>query len=90
MAVHHIGSTAIPGIHAKPILDLMPVVRDLAQLDSRQCNIEALGYDYWGELGLPGRRYCTKTDPTTGQRLVQLHCYEERSTEIVRHLVFPR
>jgi GrpB-like predicted nucleotidyltransferase (UPF0157 family) len=86
--VHHIGSTAIPGIRAKPILDLMPVIINLAELDKCQGNIKALGYDWWGALGLPGRRYCTKSDSKTGHRTVQLHCYEDGSTEITRHLAF--
>jgi GrpB-like predicted nucleotidyltransferase (UPF0157 family) len=86
--VHHIGSTAIPGIRAKPIIDLLPVVTSLAELDDRRPQIEALGYEWWGEFGLPGRRYCTKDDPHTGRRLAQLHCYAEGSSEITRHLAF--
>ena len=88
LTVHHVSSTAIPGIHAKPILDLMPVVRELAALDGRHHDRETSGYESWGELALPGRRYYTKTDPVTGRRLIQLHCYEDGSSEIVRHLAF--
>ena len=88
LAVHHVGSTAIPGIRAKPVLDLMPVVTSLTELDRRQTDLEMLGYDWWGELGLPGRRYCTKTDSMTNRRLMQLHCYAEGSPEITRHLAF--
>jgi GrpB-like predicted nucleotidyltransferase (UPF0157 family) len=88
LALHHVGSTAIAGIHAKPILDLMPVVTSLSELDGRKSNIMALGYEWWGEFGLPGRRYCTRSDPGTGRRLIQLHCYAEGSPEIVRHLAF--
>lgn len=88
LTVHHVGSTAIPGIRAKPVLDLMPVVAELASLDRRRAEVEALGYQWWGERGLPGRRYCTKTDRTTRRRLVQLHCYAQGSPEITRHLAF--
>jgi GrpB-like predicted nucleotidyltransferase (UPF0157 family) len=88
VVVHHIGSTSIPGIRAKPIVDLMPLVSSLAELDALREKIEALGYEWFGEYGIPGRRYCKRDDPTSGRRLVQLHFFEARSPEVRRHLVF--
>lgn len=87
-AVHHVGSTAVPGMRAKPILDLIPIVRSLPELESSRSLLEGLGYAWWGEYGLPGRRCCTLDDPLSGCRKAQLHCYEQGSSEIIRHLAF--
>ncbi len=88
LTVHHVGSTAIPGIHAKPILDLIPVARRLSDLDACRARFEALGYEWWDEYGLSERRYCTRSNAATGTRLSQLHCYEDGSPEIIRHVAF--
>jgi GrpB-like predicted nucleotidyltransferase (UPF0157 family) len=88
IAIHHVGSTAIPGICAKPILDLMPEVALLGELDASRGALESLGYEWWGEYGIQGRKYCTLNEPVTGRRLVQLHCFETGSPEIERRLAF--
>jgi GrpB-like predicted nucleotidyltransferase (UPF0157 family) len=87
VAVHHIGSTSVAGLAAKPIIDLMPLVTDLADLDRERRRIEALGYDWHGEFGLSGRRYCTLSDKA-GIRIVQLHFFTADSSHVERHIAF--
>jgi GrpB-like predicted nucleotidyltransferase (UPF0157 family) len=85
--VHHIGSTSVPGLAAKPIIDLMPVVSSLSELDREQSRVEMLGYAWHGELGIPERRYCTRSDEF-GNRIVQLHFFSANSSHAARHLAF--
>jgi GrpB-like predicted nucleotidyltransferase (UPF0157 family) len=56
LAIHHIGSTSIPGIHAKPIIDMLAVARDLSQIDQRAQNMREIRYEVMGEFGIAGRR----------------------------------
>ena len=86
--IHHVGSTSIDGIRAKPILDLIPEVRSLEALDAAAARLGALGYTWRGEFGIAGRRYCTLDDPASGTRLVQLHCFAVGHPEIARMLLF--
>ena len=87
VAVHHVGSTAVPGLIAKPIIDLMPVVDSLASLDEQRQSIKAQGYRWHGEFGIPGRRYCTLADEA-GVRAVQLHFFKADSPHVERHIAF--
>ena len=87
LTLHHIGSTSIPGILAKPIIDLLGVVADLDQLDVCSLAIESLGYEAMGELGIEGRRYFRKVD-SNGTRTHHLHVFEMGSPHIERHLAF--
>jgi len=80
----HFGSTAVPGLAAKPVIDLMGIVADLEDLDWRRPHIEAAGYEWFGEFGIAGRRFNTLT--RNGKRAVHLHFYGQESEQIGRHI----
>ena len=87
VAVHHIGSTAIPDIYAKPVVDLLVEVRDITEVDGRGSEMESLGYEVMGEYGIPGRRYFRKENQA-GIRTHHIHVFEAGSAEAERHLAF--
>ena len=85
--LHHIGSTAIPNIFAKPIIDILLEVDDLAELDDRSSAMKELGYEAMGEYGISGRRYFSK-DNAARIRTHQVHAFEAKSPGVERHLAF--
>lgn len=85
--IHHIGSTAIPGIYAKPVIDILLEVTDVAELDTRATGLVGLGYEALGEYGIPGRRYFRKNS-AAGVRTHQIHAFERDSDGHERHLAF--
>lgn len=82
--VEHMGSTAVPGLASKPILDLMLVVPDAAAAVRTITPLLTLGYECRGELGIEGRIYFSKGNPRTHH----LHEYWRGNPEIERHLMF--
>jgi GrpB-like predicted nucleotidyltransferase (UPF0157 family) len=87
IAIHHIGSTAIETIYAKPIIDILIEVKDLNKVDDRNPEIESLGYIAIGEFGIVGRRFFRK-DNNDGIRTHHIHTFEVGSPQIERHLAF--
>jgi len=65
VGIEHIGSTAVPGLPAKPVLDVAVAVASLAAVGALIGPIGALGYRYLGEYGLPGRHFFQLGDPVT-------------------------
>jgi GrpB-like predicted nucleotidyltransferase (UPF0157 family) len=66
IAIHHIGSTSVPNLAAKPIIDILVVLRETETIDRFSSAMEALGYRVRGECldaeipGTPGRFYFSK------------------------------
>lgn len=88
VVVEHIGSTAVPGLGARPIIDMMLGAPDLAQVDARIPALEAEGYRYVAEFekAMPDRRYFTKLDVPPGK--FHLHAVVLDSPYWKRHLAF--
>ena len=87
LVIHHIGSTSIPGIHAKPIIDMLAVAGDLSRVDADSERMRAIGYEVMGEFGIDGRRYFRR-DNAAGVRTEQVHAFANGSPHLLRHLAF--
>lgn len=87
LEIHHIGSTSVPGLAAKPVIDILPVVRDITLVDAFNPPFEAIGYEPMGENGIPGRRFFRKGGAE--HRSHHLHIFgTDNTTDIHRHLAF--
>ncbi|MFB6362814.1 GrpB family protein [Paenibacillus elgii] len=82
----HIGSTSVPDLKAKPIIDILLVVNDINECDTYSAQFEKLGYEVMGEFGIKGRRYFRKGGD---HRTHQIHAFQyDNIQEIERHLSF--
>jgi len=81
---HHIGSTAVPGLAAKPVIDILLEVRDVERLDMLDEAMRAIGYEPRGEFGIPGRRYYPKGGD---RRTHHVHAFSVGDPHIDGHLV---
>lgn len=83
--VHHIGSTSVPGLSAKPVIDMLLEVSDINQLDKCTHLMINAGYVARGENGIAGRRYFIKGGD---QRSHQVHAFSAGDAQIPGHLAF--
>jgi GrpB-like predicted nucleotidyltransferase (UPF0157 family) len=85
ISIHHIGSTAVPGLAAKPIIDILLEVAELSALDAISEQMVRIGYTPKGEFGIPGRRYFPKGGEN---RTHQIHAFASGDVGLFRHLAF--
>ncbi len=85
IVLHHIGSTAVAGLHAKDCIDLLGVVEHLADVQGQITAMSKLGYEHRGEYGIEGRAYFSKR-----QRKAHLHVFARGDQKIQDHLEFVR
>ncbi|MDN3018303.1 GrpB family protein [Paenibacillus sp. BSR1-1] len=81
----HFGSTSVHGLKAKPVIDMMCIVKDIVKVDSYNHKMSELGYDVAGEWGIPGRRLFRKGGDN---RTHHIHFYQFDNPQIERHLIF--
>ena len=84
----HMGSTSVPGLRAKPVIDIMGLVWDLKKVEDCRPAFEELGYKVLGECGIPGRRYMRRGgDGTPRTHHVHLHQFDD-SRNILKDIAF--
>ncbi|MHC4552772.1 MAG: GrpB family protein [Planctomycetota bacterium] len=86
--IEHIGSTAVPGLIAKPIIDIMIGLADFSAADSLVPTIQSHGYEYFPQYEdiMPYRRFFKKTDGDTVTH--HIHMVRIESDFWIRHLLF--
>lgn len=80
LSIHHIGSTSVPGLNAKPKIDILAVVKSFSSVDPS--SLERLGFKTRGEK-IPTGRYFSKESPS-----IHLHLFEEGNPIIEQDLKF--
>lgn len=87
VSTEHIGSTSIPDILAKPVIDIAAAAISLDVIDRLAPKMGAIGYEARGEHGIPGRRYFKKRGREKEPGF-HLHVFERGSDNLRRHLLF--
>ena len=84
--IEHIGSTSIPNLKSKPIIDILISVNSLEDVDLKKNEFEKIGYEYMGEFGIKNRRYLRKGGV---ERTHQIHIFhKDDEFNLNRHLAF--
>ena len=93
--IRHVGSTSVPGLHAKPILDIDLVIHDKSSLDRISRILISLGYIGRGDQGVPGRFAFRQSSPQTpvvtgGEKWQEHHLYVcfSDSLALKNHIIF--
>ncbi len=83
--IEHVGSTAVPGLWAKPIIDLDAVIPSQSSFGNAKSALEKLGYTHQGDLGIAGREAFRTA---SGIHPHHLYLCAEGAAELLRHLGF--
>lgn len=93
--IQHVGSTSVPGLHAKPILDIDIIIHDKSSLDHISEILASMGYIGRGDQGVPGRFAFRQSSPHTplrgeGEKWQEHHLYVcfSDSLALKNHIIF--
>ena len=82
--VYHVGSTAVPGLRSKPIVDILVTVRDIASLNPYRVPLERIGYAFTYDSEFPDFHFFGK--PQERPRRYHIHVCQENSVHERRQL----
>ena len=85
LRIEHVGSTSVPGLPAKPIIDIDVVIPSRADLPEAIVRLATLGYVHQGDLGITSRESFKRPLASPPQNL---YVCAEDSPELRRHLAF--
>jgi GrpB-like predicted nucleotidyltransferase (UPF0157 family) len=88
IAIEHFGSTAIPGLAAKPIIDILVAVRSLAAMEHAEAALAPLGYVFWRDNPMRDRMFFVKGMPPYGTRRTHHIHITETGGEMWRRRIF--
>ena len=95
IGIEHVGSTSVPGLAAKPVIDLDLIIRDKSRFEEIKVILEKRGYLHVGELGIPGReafKRASEYTPLDGGNQVwpahHLYVCLQDSVSLNNHLLF--
>jgi len=86
--IEHFGSTSIESMIAKPIIDVLIIVKDINKVDSFNQQMSELGYIAKGENGIVNRRYFQKFADDGVNHLEHIHCYQIGNEKAQAEIMF--
>ena len=86
LTIEHVGSTSVPGLAAKPIIDIAVATEKYPLPEEVILRVVALGYEHRGEFGIPRRHYFRKE--FNGRYFVHVHANVITSEDYRRHILF--
>lgn len=87
ISFNHFGSTSIPGMIAKPTIDVCVEVKSIDEVKANRSKLEALGYKAWGDYVDTGEEYFT-LDDSSGQRRYNIHTLQTGNKFIQDYIAF--